>query len=263
MQKFKIKFVPALLVLAAFWGCEYEQLVAPIDCNTSGLSLTLEGSIQNAHCGQADGAFEVRATGGEEPYTYSIDGNTHASGQLENLPAGNYNVLVTDKNKCTSSLPVSVQNLDGINITVEATEAGCGTTSGTIVVNASGGEMPYAFSLNGSTVTTTGHFGDLGIGEYEVLAMDNTGCEITQTVKISSGVSYSSSVSGIIQSNCAISGCHAGSISPDLRTLSTIQQFADRIKARTTAKTMPPPGPLPQSEIDEIACWVNDGALNN
>lgn len=262
MQTLKTKLTPILLILA-FWGCEYEQLAASIDCNASGLSLTLEGTIQTAHCGQADGAFEVKATGGDEPYTYSIDGNIQTSGQFGNLLAGNYTVLVTDKNSCTSTLPVSVQNLDGINFTVETTEAGCGTNAGTITVNASGGEMPYAFSLNGNAPTPNGQFGNLGIGEFEVLARDNTGCEVIQTVRVFSGISYSSSVSSIIQSNCSISGCHAGTITPDLRSFSTIQQYADRIRARTSAKTMPPTGPLTQSEINAIACWVNDGAMNN
>jgi len=262
MEKLKVK-IATFLVLTVACGCEFEQLTAPIDCNASDLSLTLVGLIQNAHCGQADGGFEVKATGGTGEYTYSIDVNIQSSGLFTNLSASNYNVLVTDKSGCTSTLPVSIQNLDGINITVGATPAGCGTNDGTIVVSAAGGEMPYAFSINGGALTTNNQFVSLGVGEYEILAKDNTGCEINQSVKILSGVNYSSSIEGIIQANCAISGCHAGAISPDFRSFSTIQQYADRIKVRTSAKTMPPTGPLPQSEINAIACWVNDGAMNN
>ena len=74
---------------------------------------------------------------------------------------------------------------------------------------------------------------------------------------------YSGVIQGIIASNCAISGCHDGSISPDLTTFNTIQSRASRIKARTANGSMPRGRTLTQTEIDLIACWVDDGALEN
>ena len=78
-----------------------------------------------------------------------------------------------------------------------------------------------------------------------------------------SEVTYSANISTIIEANCAISGCHAGSVSPDFREFNTIQSKSDRIKVRTQNRTMPKNGSLTQQEIDQIACWVDNGALDN
>ena len=247
----------------SIYGCEYERLEPPIDCASENLGLELVSVVQDANCGLTDGAFEVVATGGDGVYEYSIGDGFQTSGAFSNLAAGTYSVTVSDGNACTTSLFVPVQNQDGINISVATRDAGCGTENGQITISATGGEMPYSFRLNGGNSISSGLFDGLAGGEYEILAVDNSGCEVTQTITILSGISYQSSVSSIIQTNCAVSGCHAGSISPDLRSFDNIQQYADRIKARTGAQTMPPSGALPQSEIDAIACWVEDGALDN
>ena len=76
-------------------------------------------------------------------------------------------------------------------------------------------------------------------------------------------VSFETDIAPIIENNCAISGCHGGNISPDLRNFSTIQARANRIKIRTQNRTMPRGRSLTQMEIDQIACWVDGGALDN
>jgi hypothetical protein len=65
--------------------------------------------------------------------------------------------------------------------------------------------------------------------------------------------------------SCAISGCHDGSVSslPNFSNLSVIQANASMIKSRTQSGNMPKTGSLTQNQIDLIACWVDDGALDN
>ena len=64
--------------------------------------------------------------------------------------------------------------------------------------------------------------------------------------------------------NCAVSGCHNGTQFPDFRSLSNIQQNKDQIRQRTQTGNMPPNGrSLTQQQIDLIACWIDDGALDN
>ena len=81
------------------------------------------------------------------------------------------------------------------------------------------------------------------------------------------GVSYSQTIEPIIKSNCAVNGCHVnGQQRPALELFDQISAHADRILARTSNGTMPPSSSgksLTQSEINAIACWVNDGALDN
>ena len=80
-----------------------------------------------------------------------------------------------------------------------------------------------------------------------------------------SEITYSQNVKPIIDSSCAISGCHiAGTGLPSWETLSTVQAFADEIKRRTEIRDMPRGGGvLSIDEITTIACWVDGGALDN
>jgi len=78
------------------------------------------------------------------------------------------------------------------------------------------------------------------------------------------GVSWSSSVSLIISSSCAISGCHVpGTGRPNFLDPATVQANAAEIKTRTGNRTMPQIGSLTDDQIGQIACWVDDGAVIN
>ena len=81
------------------------------------------------------------------------------------------------------------------------------------------------------------------------------------------GTSFSVEIQPIITLNCAVAGCHvSGQQRPSLETYSEIAANADKIKFRTSNGTMPPSTSglsLNQSEIDAIACWVDDGAQDN
>ena len=76
-------------------------------------------------------------------------------------------------------------------------------------------------------------------------------------------VSYASDISPIISTNCAISGCHAGSQFPDLRIFSNVQSNANTIKSLTQSRAMPKKGSLTPAEISLIGCWVDNGAPDN
>lgn len=81
------------------------------------------------------------------------------------------------------------------------------------------------------------------------------------------GISFSQTVAPIIAMNCAISGCHVnGQQRPTLETYEQIADNADRIMIRTSNGTMPPFSSgksLSIEEINDIACWVGDGAIKN
>ncbi|UZR96557.1 SprB repeat-containing protein [Chondrinema litorale] len=251
-----------LLIVSCF-GCQYEQLSPVSDCSSSNLALSVVGDIQGANCGVSNGGFQVEATGGDGVYEYAIDDSFQTSGQFSNLSAGTYEVMVSDGNNCTSTVLVSIQNVDGINISLDVDDTGCGSTNGSIIVNATGGETPYTYSLNDASAVSSNTFNNLAAGEYTITATDNVGCVITQTVTLTTGVSYNATIDNIISSNCATSNCHGGNVSPNLSSLSNIQQNAGRIKAQTGSGSMPPSGKLSQTQIDAIACWVDDGAQNN
>jgi len=75
-------------------------------------------------------------------------------------------------------------------------------------------------------------------------------------------VSFSSVIQPIIQTNCAISGCHIpGTGLPNFQDVNQIKFNAVEMKNRTRSLDMPRGGgSLSQEEIDQITCWVDSGA---
>lgn len=84
-------------------------------------------------------------------------------------------------------------------------------------------------------------------------------------------LSFAEDVKPIIATKCAIAGCHNGDMGPDLNW-TNFDQFSKRVqtglvKYRVTHRIMPPSfspeGPLTQEQINTIACWADQGGLNN
>ncbi len=242
-------------------ACISEQVEPKFECPTVQVFID---QLENTQCDASNGSLQLSASGGESPYTFEAPFGINTTGTFTDVAAGAYTVFVTDTNGCTQEIDVTIQNEDGIVIDeIVVAEAGCGTDGGSLQIIASGGREPYTFSIDNAAPQSSGVFTDLPVSVYVVTATDASGCETTQNVEVLSGVTFDGSISSIIETNCAISGCHNGSQSPDLRTLASIQAQADRIKARTSDRSMPRGRTLTQTEIDLIACWVDDGALDN
>lgn len=254
-----------LIAFALLWSCTSETLEEPVDCTTDGPQISLD-AITDATCGNADGSAQLSAIGGEGNYTFSTEGFTDEdTGIIASLPAGNYTFLVTDGNGCTDEIAGTVGNKDGVNITqITTVDAGCNGTAGQITVEATSGQMPYMYKLDAQDYQSNNSFTGLTNRVYEVMVKDADGCEFSESTTVKSGISYQNSVAPIIAGNCSVTGCHNGTQFPDLRTYDVVAANAANIKSRTQNKSMPAGGgSLTQSQIDQIACWVNDGAPNN
>ncbi len=255
-------FVCSLFLLLTI-SCSSDKEPSPDACDST--FRLLDRGVQGATCGQSDGSVSVLSENGVQPVTYRLNGVTQTDGFFEGLRAGNYVIDAEDGLGCTARINLTVPNLDGVTATIELAMSSCGGNDGSITVNASNGQEPYAFSLDGGAAQAGNSFNNLAPGMYTVTVTDNTGCEFESEVQVLSDVLFTE-INPIIQTNCAISGCHNGSQSPNLSTPEQISASATRIRARTQQGTMPPPGSgrtLTQAEIDAIACWVNDGAQTN
>ena len=77
---------------------------------------------------------------------------------------------------------------------------------------------------------------------------------------------FAANISPLIQSRCAISGCHAsgsGNGPGALITYTQISAAATRIRASVAAGTMPQGSTLSTAEKNSIVCWIDGGAPNN
>ena len=255
--------IPVLL----FMSCTYNSLDEDplVDCAGSTLDFTVIST--DATCGQTDGNVEVIASGGETPYLYLLDnGASQTAAIFNDLASGNYLVTVLDNTTCSITKEIIIANKGGFQATASVTSSGCEESNGTITVLASDGVEPYLYKLNSGSGQSTGLFTSLSSGAYEVIVTDDTGCSFSIIKSILSGISYDSSVKPIIMNNCAVSGCHDGSTAQtNFSIFSNVKSSASAIKSRTQNKSMPKGAnrTISQAEIDAIACWVDDGALDN
>lgn len=165
-------------------------------CNVSGLVVLTNSdpvAIVNllntsATCGDSNGEIGIIAIGGTGTLQYSIDnGATFQTNYFfSNIPAGTYDLFVQDSLGCTASYPTGLSGSTPPTIDdVQATDAVCTNTNGTISVTASGGTGQLLYSIDyGTNYDTSGNFNGLEAGFYDVLVTDDYGCEVTQAVSV-------------------------------------------------------------------------------
>ncbi|UII30849.1 hypothetical protein LVD17_21380 [Fulvivirga ulvae] len=260
------------LTLGLLWlsGCSSEKDPAPVNCEDSNLQVEVD-QVQNvSDCLAEDGGVTVSAQGGEGDLQYSVNGvDFQASEAFTGLSAGNYVVTVRDAGECevTTSFSVGVEgSILAIN-NINVTSAGCESEEGVLVIDAVG-EGQLSYQLDNGTFQSSNTFNGLASGTYRVVVREEAGCEVFEQVTILNGTSYEQQVKEIITTNCAIDGCHNGNLGANLNwnDFTKVKEHADGIKRLTQNGSMPPSTSsqsLTQEEKDLIACWVDDGALNN
>ncbi len=150
------------------------------------LTLVLDNKTDVLCFGASTGAIEVIVGGGTPNYNFTWTGSngfTNTSQNLSNIPAGDYNLIVTDDSGCIQSLTVTITQPTEIIITAATTEITCyGANNASITVDVSGGNAPYQI---GWSNLATGFFQDnLSAGDYIITITDASGCIKTLTVNI-------------------------------------------------------------------------------
>jgi uncharacterized protein (DUF2141 family) len=130
--------------------------------------------------GDEDGIIDIAVTGGTPSYTYSWS-NGATTEDLNNLPAGTYEVTVTDANGCTNTASYTINEPDALNVGISiSSEITCyGLTNGELEANPTGGTPDYGYQWNDGASQTTKIADGLGPGSYQVTVTDANGCVAT------------------------------------------------------------------------------------
>lgn len=136
--------------------------------------------------GGSDGLLKVDSNTGHYPLTYewTLNGDFFSSSNLlENIPAGEYSVTVTDAYGITNTATINVTEPDIWLIDYDAKDVLVyGENDGNIDITIYGGNPPFTYSWsNGST--TEDIFG-ISAGTYTVTITDNLGLERTESFEI-------------------------------------------------------------------------------
>lgn len=142
-------------------------------------------NIQHINCNtQSGGALSVQVTGGTTPYTYSWSNGASAT-SIGQLPAGNYQLTVTDANSCSAYYTDTIKD---ISIPVQVTtlaiqQVQCyGGQNGYVNIDITSGTAPFTFHWSNGAVTQ--NITNVSAGIYTVTVTDVQLCSKTESFEI-------------------------------------------------------------------------------
>lgn len=164
------------LVVRDSKGCLTNSMVTIIQPAALTATFTKTDPVCNGSC---DGSITLTASGGTPAYSYSLNNAAaQASNLIQNVCSGTQNVKITDANGCVVQVNPVLTNPPAIQINmISMTESNCGFNNGELVVEATGLNPPFNYSVNTGALQSSGTFTSLFAGAYDVMAVDALGCE--------------------------------------------------------------------------------------
>jgi len=177
-------------------GCTATTTFNIININST-LAATV--SVVNPNCFGATVTATVTALGGTAPYSYSLNGGApQPTGVFNTLPAGNYNVLVTDNNGCTYFVAFTIaQPTQLVAHIVASSNVTCfNAADGSATVDVTGGTTPYTYLWDDVTAQTSATAIGLVPGTYHVTVTDAKGCQVINVPVTITGAAAAMAISG-------------------------------------------------------------------
>ncbi len=191
------------IVVEGATGCQVTDMAILTGPGTYTISVA---STDDTSCTVDDGTITITATGGVAPLSYSIDGGatTSTSNAFTSLGAGTYNIVVTDANNCDVTDTATLAGPSAITMSIASTDdMSCSTDDGTIIITATGGTAPLAYSIDGGITTSASNsFTGLGAGTYDIIVTDANNCEITDAVTLAGPSTITLAVAVLDDTNC-------------------------------------------------------------
>lgn len=144
-------------------------------------------AMEHASCfGLSDGSLTLSTLNGTPPFTYNWTPPVATGAIANGLPAGDYQVQVTDAIGCTTQAMAQLQSPPLLISQISAGSVRChGDANGTIEVDTTfGGQGPYTYSFEGSTYSSNTQFSDLAPGSYQLITLDAHGCSVSNSIQV-------------------------------------------------------------------------------
>ncbi len=131
--------------------------------------------------GLSDGSLLAETSGGLPPFHFSWNLPGETKPLLEDLPAGNYQITVTDANDCTTTADGTVAEFPPISFSVETDSVRCfGEKNGAIRISSADSTLLVGF--DGNPPGQIFDFEKLAAGKYMILALDEFGCQVEEQI---------------------------------------------------------------------------------
>ncbi|MBN8701853.1 MAG: gliding motility-associated C-terminal domain-containing protein [Bacteroidetes bacterium] len=126
--------------------------------------------------GNNNGSAIANPNGGTGSYTYSWS-NGQQTHVANGLPAGTYQVLVTDANGCTENASMQITEPTALTAQITGpTDICMGAANASILATPAGGTPSYSFSWSNNQQTAG--LNNIGAGVYNLVVTDANGCTL-------------------------------------------------------------------------------------
>ncbi len=145
-----------------------------VDSIDGGANLIVDANVINISCnGTNSGEIALVVSGGTTPYSFNWASGENTQ-SISNLSAGMYYYTVSDAISCALEDSAQIINVAPIDITTLIDSIKCNGATGSIFLNALGGNPPYAFAW--STGGNTDSLTNVQAGPYSVTITDASMC---------------------------------------------------------------------------------------
>jgi hypothetical protein len=152
------------------------QLIQHFELNAPDpIEISIDTLVNISCTGLTDGMVKVNVSGGTPPYQYQWSNNSTAPLNV-NLMIGTYDLTVTDFNDCEQTFSINITEPSPIELSLVTTNnPECvGEKDGSILVEASGGTIPYTYSWN--IPGDSSLLENLAVGNYTAYVTDINNC---------------------------------------------------------------------------------------
>ena len=197
--------------------------------------------------GQSNGSARVDLIFGVNTSILWSTGDTTA--MIDNLPAGDYGVTVTNSNGCSDTTTVTIFEPAPLNISVTTTDAD-DTVGGSALALPTGGTLPYNYEW--STGVSDSLLTDLPVGFYTLNVTDANGCAAFVTFTISEAACGLAATIATTDDNCAGNGVGTAAVS----VTGAVGPFVAVFSTGDTTSTLDnlPAGAYSVQVIDSLFC---------
>ncbi|MBL7778912.1 MAG: gliding motility-associated C-terminal domain-containing protein, partial [Chitinophagales bacterium] len=161
-------------------NCTASQTILVIEPSAFNVSL----QYNNVSCnGGNDGNINLTVSGSTPGYTFQWN-NQATTEDLNNIPAGNYFVIIRDANNCVANANLTITQPNSIVVVTNThTNVSCfGGSNGSIDITIQGGTIPFTFIW--SDGVNTEDRTNLSAGTYQLTVNDVNSCAVSQPVVI-------------------------------------------------------------------------------
>lgn len=182
--------------------------------NTANIStngLNVNGIATAASCSyNFDGAIDLDVSGNNPPFSF-LWSNGSTTEDIEELEPGAYDVIVHDSAGCQSSASFIVESPEPLTATLVSSVAStCGSASGSLAYEVSGGQAPYSYSWSKDIIDlfgeTSASISGYSSGVFKFNAADALGCHISRKETITNSDGPEIHVDSIGPASCANDG---------------------------------------------------------